>query len=455
MPSLKTEEITLVKEPVLKPGDTLISNLGPCRIASPLARHMGREVQKILFINDSQTLLHKVVIDRAGPESLDLREQPSFELAGPREKIFFDPSKTNVGIVTCGGLCPGINEVIRSLVRQLYFTYGIRHIAGFKYGYQGFIARYGHDVVELTPDFVDGIQDNGGTVLGSSRGRQDAVEIADCLENMRINILFVIGGDGTLRGAQAIADEIARRKARIAVVGIPKTIDNDILFVDESFGFQTACSVAVSALVAAHAESKGGPTGIGLVKLMGRHSGFIACQAALAMSDVNFVLIPELPFSLEGEYGFLKSLHDRLLRRRHAVIVVAEGAGQEHIESDAEKKDASGNVVLKDIGVFLRDRIAGYFKSIGMDITLKYIDPSYTIRSVPASSQDNVYCIHLAHHAVHAAMAGKTGMIVSRWHNHFVHVPMVLATSGRKQVNPVSDLWLSVIESTGQPGRFH
>lgn len=455
MPNLESIRNSIIKPPVLMPKDTLVNNLGPCRIPSPLAPHMGEEAQKALFIRESQALLHKVIVDRSEPASPDMQEQPFFELAGPRAKIFFDPSKTNAGIVTCGGLCPGINEVIRSLVRHLHFIYGVRHVAGFKYGYQGFIARYGHDVVDLTTDFVDGIQDNGGTVLGSSRGEQDVVEIVDCLENMRINMLFVIGGDGTLRGAQAIVDEVARRDARIAVIGIPKTIDNDILYVDESFGFQTACSVAVSSLLAAHAESKGGPNGIGLVKLMGRHSGFIACQAALAMSDVNFVLIPELPFKLEGEHGFLNSLHDRLLRRRHAVIVVAEGAGQEYIKSESEKKDASGNVVLKDIGVYLRDRIADHFRSIGMAITLKYIDPSYTIRSVPASSQDNVYCINLAHHAVHAALAGKTGIIISRWHNHFVHVPMALATSGRKQVNPLSDLWLSVIESTGQPGVFY
>ena len=440
---------------MLNPNDTQILNLGPCRIESPLKPFMGEDAQKILFVRDSQALLHQAAIDRAGAGTLKLSEQPAFELAGPRERIFFDPSKTTAGIVTCGGLCPGINEVIRSLVRQLYYTYGVRRISGFKYGFQGFIARYGHDVVDLTPEFVDGIQDNGGTVLGSSRGRQDPVEIVDCLENMRMNILFVIGGDGTLRGAQTIADEVAKRGSRIAVIGIPKTIDNDILYVDESFGFQTACSVAVTALVAAHAESKGGPNGIGLVKLMGRHSGFIACHAALAMSDVNFVLIPELPFKLEGENGFLQSLHDRLLRRRHAVIVVAEGAGQEYVKSDPGKTDASGNVVLKDVGVYLRDRIADYFKTIGTEITLKYIDPSYTIRSVPASSQDNVYCMRLAHNAAHAAMAGKTGMIVSRWHNHFIHVPMALATSGRKQVNPMSDLWLSVIESTGQPAQFY
>lgn len=433
--------------------DVTIQNLGPCRIESPLSAYMNDEAREKLFVKDSDGVLIDGTVNRENPGlCLDPRVA-TFELAGPREKIYFDPSKTRCGIVTCGGLCPGINEVIRSLVRELWFIYGVRRIYGFRYGYQGLIAKYRHPVMELDIDAVDAIQEVGGTILGSSRGPQDPVEMVDCIERMNLNILFAIGGDGTLRGTQAMTAEIARRHDRIAVVGIPKTIDNDIMYLDESFGFQTAYSEAVKALSCAHAESKGGPNGVGLVKLMGRHSGFIACSAALAMNDVNFVLIPEIPFKLEGEKGFLPCLKRRLEMRRHAVVVVAEGAGQEYLAGD-DARDASGNLVLKDIGIFLRDKITDYLTSIGMEPTVKYIDPSYSIRSVPASPQDNIYCMRLAHNAVHAAMAGKTETVVGRWHGQFVHVPMALCTSGRKTVSLYDDLWLSVLEATGQPAVF-
>jgi len=438
---------------MLTPKDVVIRNLGACRIDSPMKSHFPAAALNSLFVNENEgVLLHAVLgEDGIGPDHPECKV--IFELAGPREKIYFDPSKTRCGIVTCGGLCPGLNEVIRSLVRQLWFVYGIHRIHGFKYGYQGFIAKYGHSVVDLTYEMVDGIQFSGGTMLGSSRGEQDPVEVVDCLERMGINVLFAIGGDGTLRGAQSIAAEIEKRGLKIALVGIPKTIDNDIMYVDESFGFQTAYSRAVETLISAHVESKGAPNGIGLVKLMGRHSGFIACHAALAMNDVNFLLIPEVPFNLEGENGLLNNLRKRLLRRNHAVIAVAEGAGQEHLKATGAK-DASGNVILQDIGLFMKDQIASYFKQIKMDVNLKYLDPSYVIRSVPASPQDNIYCMRLAHNAVHAAMSGKTELVVGRWNGHFVHVPMALATSGCKKVNPVGDLWLSVLEATGQPMQF-
>jgi 6-phosphofructokinase 1 len=371
------------------------------------------------------------------------------ERAGPRENINFDPVKVRAGIVTCGGLCPGINAVIRATVLSLWYAYGVRRIVGFQFGYEGLIAKYRHDVVDLSPEIVDGWQHLGGTMLGSSRGHQDPVESVDCLERLGINQLYIIGGDGTMRGAQSIVKEITRRKAHISVIGIPKTIDNDILFIDESFGFQTAAAGAVQALTCAHVEAKGAYNGVGLVKLMGRHSGFIACHSALAMSDVNFVLIPEVTFALEGPNGFLEALKRRLELRRHAVIVVAEGSGQDLLLPGGGK-DASGNDKLEDIGTYLRDRIIGHFKKENISATVKYIDPSYMIRSIPPNSHDGVYCLQLGHDAVHAAMAGKTAMVVGRWHGLNVHVPMQVTTIGRKQVDPNRPLWRSVLESTGQ-----
>jgi 6-phosphofructokinase 1 len=382
-------------------------------------------------------------------------DQPlSFETAGPREKIFFDPPKTTAAIVTCGGLCPGLNDIIRGIVTQCHSRYGVNRIFGFRYGYEGLIPRYGHTPLLLRPESVAQIHSFGGSILGASRGPQPIGEMVDMLEEMNIDLFFVVGGDGTLRGASEIARECARRGLKKSVIGIPKTIDNDIMYLDKSFGFETAFAVAVDAVKCAHVEAAGSMNGVGLLKLMGRDSGFIACFAALAGSNVDFVLIPEVPFELEGERGLLEVLRYRLAKRRHAVVVVAEGAGQ-NLMQQSHDTDASGNKKLGDIGVFLRDRINSFFKERRTEVNLKLIDPSYIIRSVPANPQDNVYCSRLAQHAVHAAMAGKTSLLVGRWHGSFVHLPIDLATRGRRKVDPHSELWHSVLESTGQPARLY
>jgi len=428
----------------ITPEQMNIEHLGPARIDNPTLR-----ANACCFVRETDRVLYDDVIDHTTGSDTLLISQVSMERAGPREKIYFDPSKTKAGIVTCGGLCPGINDVIRAVTMALSSIYGVRRVIGFKYGYEGFIAEFGHDIVELNPEMVDGWQETGGTKLGSSRGPQPAADIVDCLERMGINMLFVVGGDGTLRGGADIHDEIVRRNLKIGVIGIPKTIDNDLMFIDESFGFQTAYEAAVQSLICAHTEAKGAYNGVGLVKLMGRHSGFIACSAALAMSDVNFVLIPEVPFTLTGEGGFFEALYHRLEARHHAVVVVAEGAGQE-LMAAACGTDASGNKKLQDIGVFLRDQIAEYLSRKKLSHTVKYIDPSYIVRSVPANAADGVYCLQLGHDAVHAAMAGKTNLVVGRWHGLNVHIPIGVVTMRRKVIDPKRPLWRSVLESTGQ-----
>lgn len=429
---------------ILTPDMLTVETLGPARIDSTIKREMLAR-----FVNDSE----RVLLDDTFDAEEGIVFQPGavlgLERAGPREKVFFDSSKAQAGIVTCGGLCPGLNDVIRAITLALWHNYGVRHIWGFQYGYEGFVAKYGHPVIPLNPDVVDGWQDIGGTRLGSSRGPQDPADIVDCLERMAICMLFVVGGDGTLKGAMKIKEEIGRRGLKIAVVGVPKTIDNDILFIDESFGFQSAYGAAVQSLVCAHIEAKGAFNGVGLVKLMGRHSGFIACAAALAMSDVNFVLIPEVGFELDGPNGFLPALKRRLEKRNHAVVVVAEGAGQHLLESSGQQ-DASGNTRLGDIGLYLRDVIADYLKASLPSSSVKYIDPSYIIRSVPANASDSIYCLQLGQDAVHAAMTGRTGCIVGRWHGLGVHIPMAVVTMKRKRVDPERPLWRSVLESTGQ-----
>lgn len=427
--------------------DTTIITLGEPKIDSPILnepdtidRHFVSDDDKV-FLYVKEKFINAMMEKKQRP--------PSFELAGPRKKIYFDPSKLRCCLVTCGGLCPGLNDIIRAIVLELYHRYGVKNIYGINYGLQGFIPKYGHDVIDLAPSHVERILNMGGSVLGSSRGPQDIGQITDSLERMNIGVLFMIGGDGTLMAARKIADEISKRGLKISVVGIPKTIDNDIYLVSRSFGFDTAVDVATQSIKAAHNEAEGYPNGIGLIKLMGRHSGFIASTAVLAQQDVNFVLIPEVDFELEGPNGLLTKLEQRLENRKHAVIVVAEGAGQKFFQSDG-KMDASGNIKLNDIGLFLKDKINEYFKSKGMEISLKYIDPSYIIRSLPANANDSVFCGFLGRDAVHAGMAGKTKLLIGHWNNHFVHVPMEASAGNHKMVGPHGKLWRTVLESTGQ-----
>lgn len=426
--------------------ELMIATLGPCRIASPLSRRRQQ------FVNDSSRVLVSADTPDLEPFLEAGHTPPSFELAGPRSQLFFDPAALTCGIVTCGGICPGLNDVIRSVVRTLTFGYGVPRIWGFRYGFAGLASKNGYEPLTLTPELVDSIHEQGGTLLGSSRGPQAINEMIETLLHYRVSILFTIGGDGTLRGASALSQEIQRRGLPISVVGIPKTIDNDIDWIERSFGFATAVEQATPAIEAAHTEARDAWNGIGLVKLMGRHSGFIAAHASLANPDVNFCLIPEIPFSLTGEEGFLRVLERRLENRRHAVIVVAEGAGQDLLQDSAHQEyDASGNARLKDVGIFLRDQITQYFAEQGKEATIKYIDPSYIIRSLPANALDSEFCLILGQHAVHAGLAGRTDMVVGYWNQRFTHMPISLAVSRRKQLDPRGAEWQSVLQATGQP----
>lgn len=419
--------------------DLIVPKLGECRIPSPMSG--------VNFIADDAHVLYHGNLTTVESYQEAGKKPPCFEIAGPREKIYFDPAKLKCGIVTCGGLCPGLNDVIRAIVLSLFHHYGVRNVFGFPYGFEGLSHRHGHVPIELNPNVVRNIHQQGGTILGSSRGPQEVPEMVDTLEQMNVGMLFTIGGDGTLRGAQEIAEEIERRNLKIAVIGVPKTIDNDISYVQQSFGFVTAVSEATTAIYSAHAEAMGARNGIGLVRLMGRHAGFIAAYATLANSDVNFCLVPEVDFTLEA---FLEALQERLEQRGHAVVVTAEGAGQDLMGTTGER-DASGNIRLVDIGIFLKDRITAHFKEQGIETNLKYIDPSYIIRSMPATPPDSAFCLMLGHNAVHAGMAGRTGMVVGYWKNEFTHVPISATVSKRKQMDPKEKLWTGVLSSTGQP----
>jgi 6-phosphofructokinase 1 len=384
------------------------------------------------------------------PQNIEVGSEPGFrfELAGPREKLFFEGKQTRAGIVTCGGLCPGLNNVIRSLYLELHYGYGVAEVFGFRGGYSGLDPACEIEPVRMSPQFVDGIHQKGGTVLGSSRGPVDIGRAVENLIARGINILFTVGGDGTQRGANDLYQEARKRGHALSVVGVPKTIDNDVGFVSRTFGFFSAVEEAARVLDCAHTEACSVPGGIGLVKLMGRHAGFITAGATVACQDVNFALIPEVPFTLEK---FLAALNERMRVKSHAVIAVAEGAGQHLLEGDGESRDASGNVKLKDIGRFLRERIETFFKAEGRPVVVRYFDPSYQVRSRPANCEDALLCDLFARHAVHAAMAGKTGLVVGFLHERFIHVPIELLAKQIKRLDPKSGWWRSVLATTGQP----
>jgi 6-phosphofructokinase 1 len=387
------------------------------------------------------------------PERIELGADPGlqFELAGPRERIFFDPKQTCAGIVTCGGLCPGLNNVIRSLFLELHYGYGVKTVLGFRGGYSGLDPDAAEEPVTLTPHFVESIHRKGGTVLESSRGPVHIGKAVDNLIARGVNILFTVGGDGTQRGANDLYQEARRRGHALSVVGVPKTIDNDVGFVARTFGFFSAVEEAARVLDCAHTEACSVPGGIGLVKLMGRHAGFVTAGAVVASQDVNFALIPEVPFALEP---FLAALKARMLSKSHAVIAVAEGAGQDLLAADKGARDASGNVKLKDIGLFLREHIETYFKEQKIPVVIRYFDPSYQVRSRPANCEDALLCDLYARHAVHAGMAGKTGLVIGFLHERFIHVPIELLATQTKRLDPASGWWRSVLATTGQPERF-
>jgi 6-phosphofructokinase 1 len=432
----------------LKPDelpDLTIERIGSPTIDSPLIqsnRHFVNDDEKIFVYSHSYNLRDCKDFEK---------ELPTFEKAGPRRKIFFEPAGLKCGIVTCGGLCPGLNDVVRTITLSLFWQYGVKSVYGFRYGYAGLTSKPPQPPMLLTPELVNDIHLKGGDILSLSRGPQEMDEMVDTLQRMGISVLFTIGGDGTLQGALGLAEAIKRRGLKISIIGIPKTIDNDISGIEQSFGFSTAVEAARDAISGAHEEARGAWNGVGLVKLMGRDSGFVAAYATLANSDVNFCFIPEVPLVLDGQNGFLSELEKRLDNRHHAVVVVAEGAGS-HVtgEDGAMRKDASGNILREDIGLLLKSKITEYFRQKKKPLSLKYIDPSYLIRSLPADSNDSAFCVMLGQNAVHAGMSGRTNMVVGYWNQYFVHVPTSLTVLERKKVDPNGHLWQTVLEITGQ-----
>ena len=424
-----------------------VKRIGEPEHQSPLSDIKNLELKKTYYVRDNKDRIRFDSTVNTKEES----DVKSFERAGPRSKIFFDPLKTRVAIVTCGGICPGLNNVIRSIVLELGHWYKVKKILGIRYGFGGFAPDSKFPPIVLTAEGVEGIHLRGGTVLGSSRGGPPTDVMVKTLVDNGINIVFCIGGDGTLRGAHALALEVEKQNLQVSVIGIPKTIDNDIPFVERSFGFQTAVELASGVLGCAHVEAQCALNGIGLVKLMGRDAGFITSYATRANGNVDYCLIPEMKFPLKEKNGLYDEIKKTLEFNGHVLIAVAEGAGQ-HLIGDSGQKDASGNKIFNDIGRFLRADMQEHFsREWDIDLNIKYISPSYVIRSVKANSEDSVFCADLARYAVDAAIAGKTDMMVGYWHGEFTNVPLEIMGDLKKREERDSRSWLSVLASTGQP----
>ncbi|KAL4567788.1 hypothetical protein LXL04_023382 [Taraxacum kok-saghyz] len=415
---------------------------------NPLRSNPAYSVVKQYFVDADDTVPQKVVVHKDGPRGIHFRR------AGPRQRVYFTPDEVHAAIVTCGGLCPGLNTVIREIVCALYHMYGVTKVLGIDGGYRGF---YSKNTITLTPKVVNDIHKRGGTIIGTSRGGHDKPKIVDSIQDRGINQVYIIGGDGTQKGAAVIYQEVRRRGLKAVVAGIPKTIDNDIPVIDKSFGFDTAVEEAQRAINAAHVEAESAENGIGVVKLMGRYSGFIAMYATLASRDVDLCLIPESPFYLEGEGGLLEYVEKRLKDNGHMVIVVAEGAGQEllaaeSLNSPTAQQDASGNKLLQDVGLWISDKIKRHFaRQTSMPITLKYIDPTYMVRAVPSNASDNVYCTLLAQSCVHGVMAGYTGFTSGLVNGRQTYIPFNRITEKQNNVVITDRMWARLLSSTNQP----
>ncbi|MCL7043950.1 hypothetical protein MKW94_004543 [Papaver nudicaule] len=407
------------------------------------------------YVNDDDRALLKVIKysspASAGAECIDPDcswVEQWVHRAGPRMQIYFEPEKVKAGIVTCGGLCPGLNDVIRQIVLTLE-VYGVKNIIGIQYGYRGFFEESLPEI-PLSRQVVQNINLAGGSLLGVSRGGANINEIVDSIQARSIDMLFILGGDGTHAGANAIHNECRKRKMKVSVVGVPKTIDNDILLMDKTFGFDTAVEEAQRAINSAYIEARSAYHGIGLVKLMGRSSGFIAMQASLASGQIDVCLIPEVPFKLGGSYGVLRHLEHLIQTKGSAVVCIAEGAGQDLLEK-SNARDASGNAKLGDIGVHIQQQIRKHFKEIDVHADLKYIDPTYMIRACRANASDAILCTVLGQNAVHGAFAGYSGITVGICNSHYVYLPIPEVISSTRHVNPDSRMWHRCLTSTGQP----
>ena len=391
---------------------------------------------------------------------------PAFLEAGPRRMLFHEPQSVRAVVVTSGGLAPGLNCVVHGIVTRHWNTYGVNAARrGGIFGiYDGFVGLYNKPLdktpASLRPEITEPWLDRGGSMLGARRfHEQELGELADQITaNLAlndINILYVIGGDGSLK----VAHEIAQRaKARnISVVGIPKTMDNDVLWVWQSFGFNTAVQKAAEVVNTMHAEAES-TRRVGLIELFGAESGFVAANATLASGHVDLVLVPEIFLALCPQQ--CEALLDRFIEylsqtvrskeRAHAIVVLAEGVGE--LFKQRQVKLGGQPVSGKNFAGELRDFLQGGLKDpLGRVVDVFVNQPRHNIRAVPANAYDQIYCARLGALAVDNALAGYTDVMVSQWLTEYVLVPLELVALGKKSIPPGGMFWKQVVSSTGQP----
>lgn len=399
---------------------------------------------KMNFLNPDELVMGHIILNDSKAGSRRQEIANGCVRANACEKIWWDPADVRAAIVTCGGLCPGLNSIIREVTMCLWHQYGVRHITGIQFGYNGLSNPELYAPKHLGPKAVREIHMKGGSVLKAGRGGLEAERICDNLEKMGVNMLFVVGGDGTQAAGNLLYEEARRRNLQLSIVGVPKSIDNDILFFDKTFGFDTAVSAACNVIRNGWVEATSCEKGVGIVKLMGRDAGFVCMDAALSSTIVDLCLIPEVSVKMED---IMDHIDETLQRKNFMVIAVAEGAGQEHVATG--KVDATGHTIYGDIGTHLRDSVNKHLKPSGGRCF--YIDPSYIIRSVPIDPNDHVYCSRLARDAVHSAMRGYTGVVVGPIHNVICMIPMQLIASGKRHVPTKSSNWQACVQVCNMP----
>ncbi len=334
--------------------------------------------------------------------------------------------KKMVAILTGGGDCPGINPVIRAIVRKaLKEDY---EVVGIKNGWKGLIEK---DILALDIDSVSGILPKGGTILGTSRtnpykNEEDVQRVKENFQSLKINALIAIGGEDTLRVAYKLYKE------GLNIVGIPKTIDNDLSATDKTFGFDTAVNIATEAIDRIHTTAESHHR-VMVVEVMGRHSGWIGLEAGIA-GGADAILLPEFPVDIEEICNLIKRRHDR--GKTFSIVVVAEGAkfkkGKEALQE--KKLDAFGHVRLGGIGQILGKKIE---QRTGFETRVTVL--GHIQRGGIPTAYDRVLGTRYGVKAMELVMEGKFGQMASLQGNKIVSVPLEEAIGTIKTVP--SDLY--------------
>jgi 6-phosphofructokinase 1 len=327
-----------------------------------------------------------------------------------------------IGLLTGGGDCPGLNAVIRAVVRRAEMEHGDT-IVGFRDGWKGMAEG---DIVDLSVDSTRGLVTRGGTILGTARYHPDEHPdgtgmVFESFKRNRLDAVVCVGGDGTLAAAGKLSE------VGLPMIGVPKTIDNDVFGTDVSVGFDTAVAIAADALdrVQTTGESH---NRIMVVEVMGRHNGWIALSAGIA-AGAESILIPEVPFDVDE---LAKQLVHRHRRARSSVVVVAEGATPVAGSVDwAPPRGKFGSIVAGAVGEMVRSELE---QRTGFDARLTVL--GHVQRGGTPTPTDRILGSRFGVAAVDAVRDGEAGVMVALQSEQVVRVPIAQISGRRKQVPP-------------------